>query len=403
MGESTYIVLGRSRDCDIVLTDPSVSGRHARMSWKTGRIVVEDLGSANGTFVRGAKIDRARVRPGEDVRFGSDPLRWSDSRLKAFLRAGASGDTIVGMSIPGRRFICGACGTRGILPSGFTKGVLKCKSCGANLYVGRSRPRGGAVAAAVVAVLAVAAAALWAVVWTGGGDGAISNAAERLGLRDGQERTSEEESVRVHAAPLVVRALDYEDALTRNTAVRIAAGEEGPFHIEQAARIWTHVRREWSYVNDPRGEEYFATSSETIANGFAGDCDDFAIVLSSMITSVGGDVRIVMMDGPEGGHAYAEVCIESDARDVAQRLSRHYRRRQNGQQRIDQIHFRSSEQCGVWLNLDWNAGVPGGSYGTEEWAVAIYTDGRTERLTAAVGDGGATTPPSFTAPPVTAE
>ncbi|RLB50762.1 MAG: hypothetical protein DRJ42_18190 [Deltaproteobacteria bacterium] len=399
MGESPYIVLGRSRDCDLVLVDPSVSGRHARLSWKDGHILLEDLGSANGTFVRGVKVERARIRSGEDVRFGSDALRWSDSRLRGFLRAGAGGDTIVGMSIPGRRFICGACGTRGMLPSGFTKGVLKCKSCGASLFVGRSRPQGGMLAAGVVGVLAVAVAALWAVVWTGSGQGALGTAAERLGLGDARPRTSEEESVRVHTAPLVVRALDYEDALTRNTAVRIAAGEEGPFHVEQAARIWTHVRREWSYVNDPRGEEYFARSSETIANDFAGDCDDFAIVLSSMITSIGGDVRVVMMDGPAGGHAYAEVCIESDARDVAQRLSRYYRRRQNGQQRIDQIHFRSSERCGVWLNLDWNAGVPGGSYGAEEWAVAIYTDGHTERLTAAAGEGGATTPPNFTTPP----
>jgi hypothetical protein len=61
----------------------------------------------------------------------------------------------------------------------------------------------------------------------------------------------------------------------------------------------------------------------------------------------------------------------------------HYQRnwdRYLGRERLTNIHFRSSTECQVWLNLDWNARVPGGPYGREYWAVAIYPDGRTETL-----------------------
>jgi hypothetical protein len=392
-----YIIVGRSRDCDLILGDPSVSGRHARLSWRNGQITIEDLGSANGTWVRGEKVETAAIRPGDDVRLGSESLPWSDPRLKPFLRAGARGDTVVGMSIPGHRFICGACGTRGTLPTGFKKGILRCKSCGASLYVGKRHRGMGLGVVAVVSLIALAGGAAWAMA-IGGSPDAFSTAAERLGLRDdgAPTRSRQEESVRVHTAPKVVAAMDYEASLTRNTAVRVAADEQGPFHVEQVARIWTHVRGRWRYVNDPRGGEYFATASETITNDYAGDCDDFAIVLASMITAIGGDARVVMMDGPAGGHAYAEACIHQDPRDAARRLSQHYRRNWDqylGRQRLDQIHFRSSDDCQVWLNLDWNAGVPGGNYGGESWAVAIYPGGRTETLSPAQGAPGATEPP----------
>ena len=39
-----------------MLSDPSVSGRHARLTWHGAALLVEDLGSANGTWVRGQRI-----------------------------------------------------------------------------------------------------------------------------------------------------------------------------------------------------------------------------------------------------------------------------------------------------------------------------------------------------------
>ncbi|MCC6876764.1 MAG: FHA domain-containing protein [Sandaracinaceae bacterium] len=405
MDSPTYLVVGRSGDCDVVLADPSVSGRHAKLAWRGDRILLEDLGSANGTFVDGKRVDAVEVRPGTDVVLGSAHLSWSDPGLKSFLRRGARGDTLVGVRIPGRRFICGSCGARGLMPSGFTRGTLRCGACHVQLQVGPPSRRGWV---AVTLALAMIGAALFGGAWLYTDDGSaesLRRAAERLGLgqEDGGQAPAaspQERSIRRRIAPRVTAALDITNPLTRNRAVRVAAEDDGPYHVEQVARLWTHVRGRWRYVNDPRGDEYFSTASATISNevcdgdncSYAGDCDDFAILLSAMIEAIGGAARIVMLDGEQGGHAYAEACVQASPDDVADRLSTHYRRnwdRYLGQQRLTNIHFRSSPDCPVWLNLDWNARVPGGPYGRESWAVAIYPDGRTETLMPSGGAGDA--------------
>jgi hypothetical protein len=395
-----YIVVGRSQDCELVLRDTSVSGRHARLSWRGDKILLEDLGSANGTWVDGKRIRRTEVRPGAEVTLGNAPLPWSEPALKAFLRRGARGDTLIGMRIPGRRFICGSCGARGIMPPGFTKGQLRCGACNVSLSVGR---RGGNGWLAALGGLVVVACAVVAGVWMwreGASADSFRRAAERLGLGESLEEapaaSPQERSIRRRIAPQVRDAIDATDPITRNTAVQVASQDDGPFRVEQVARIWSHVRGRWRYVNDPQGDEFFSKASVTIAqNRYAGDCDDFAIVLSAMIEAIGGRTRIVMLDGEQGGHAYAEVCVPEPADEVARRLAVHYRRNWDqylGRQRLSNIHFRTSSDCPVWLNLDWNARVPGGPYGREYWAVAIYSDGRTETLAPSGGadapDGG---------------
>ncbi|MGE0023036.1 MAG: trypsin-like peptidase domain-containing protein [Hyphomicrobium sp.] len=65
------LVVGRSRDCDVVLGNESVSRRHARI-WidKAGVLWIEDLGSSGGTYVGSERISKASVPPGSQVRFG---------------------------------------------------------------------------------------------------------------------------------------------------------------------------------------------------------------------------------------------------------------------------------------------------------------------------------------------
>jgi serine/threonine-protein kinase len=69
-GES---VVGRDRSCAIVLAHPAVSRRHARITLSGSTCVLEDLKSANGTYVNNARIERAKLKPGDVVRFGADP------------------------------------------------------------------------------------------------------------------------------------------------------------------------------------------------------------------------------------------------------------------------------------------------------------------------------------------
>jgi pSer/pThr/pTyr-binding forkhead associated (FHA) protein len=70
-GES--VMVGRDRTCSIVLSHPAVSRRHARITMSGTSGVLEDLKSANGTFVNNARVERAKLKAGDVVRFGADP------------------------------------------------------------------------------------------------------------------------------------------------------------------------------------------------------------------------------------------------------------------------------------------------------------------------------------------
>lgn len=388
------IVIGRSPDCDLVIAEPSVSGRHARLYWRGAQLVIEDLGSANGVWVSGQRVRASEIKPGDDVLIGNAALPWSDPRLAPLLRRGARGDTAVA-TVMGRAYLCGRCGTRGFLPRFVKRAEIQCGSCGAVLELGGpqkpsvlSRIANAFVGLAIVGLIVTLVffgrehiAGAVREVGKETGIAAVTTAVEDYEVPSG---SSQETAIRrSDVRDLVVAAIDPSSPTTRNLAAQVAARDQGTFHIGQVASIWKHVREEWSYVNDPRGNEYFALASETITNDFVGDCDDFAILLVSMIEAVGGDARLVMSDGERGGHAYAEVCIPGEAQAVVTGLNAHYRRVRS-RTRVRTVHFRSDETCAVWLNLDWSAVVPGGPYGTEDWAVAIHPDGKTETLAPAV-------------------
>ena len=67
------VMVGRDRTCSIVLSHPAVSRRHARITLSGTSVVLEDLKSANGTYVNNTRIERAKLKAGDVVRFGADP------------------------------------------------------------------------------------------------------------------------------------------------------------------------------------------------------------------------------------------------------------------------------------------------------------------------------------------
>jgi serine/threonine-protein kinase len=67
------VMVGRDRTCAIVLSHPAVSRRHARITVGGQAPVLEDLQSANGTYVNNNRVDRVVLKPGDIVRFGADP------------------------------------------------------------------------------------------------------------------------------------------------------------------------------------------------------------------------------------------------------------------------------------------------------------------------------------------
>jgi DNA-binding NtrC family response regulator len=62
--------VGTDPDCDFVLTDSSVSRRHARLTIERSSVVVRDLKSRNGTFVGETRVREANVALGAVLRFG---------------------------------------------------------------------------------------------------------------------------------------------------------------------------------------------------------------------------------------------------------------------------------------------------------------------------------------------
>lgn len=62
-------VLGRDPGCDVVITGPHVSRRHAEISIRSGHLWVKDLGSSNGSFLNGKRTDESQLKHGDEVKF----------------------------------------------------------------------------------------------------------------------------------------------------------------------------------------------------------------------------------------------------------------------------------------------------------------------------------------------
>jgi len=69
------VVIGRGVDCDIQLSDPSVSSRHTRILNRPFGFDVEDLGSTNGTFVDGHPVTSGTLSSGQVLKVGGVELK----------------------------------------------------------------------------------------------------------------------------------------------------------------------------------------------------------------------------------------------------------------------------------------------------------------------------------------
>lgn len=69
--DKRVITIGRGADNDLVLEAAQVSRHHARLLRKDGALLLEDLGSANGTFVNGKRVGRQQISAEDTVSFGS--------------------------------------------------------------------------------------------------------------------------------------------------------------------------------------------------------------------------------------------------------------------------------------------------------------------------------------------
>jgi DNA-binding NtrC family response regulator len=68
-------LLGTSKDCDLRVTDATVSARHCRVTYREAGVLVEDEGSRNGVWVGGARVTRALILAGGSFEIGRTVVR----------------------------------------------------------------------------------------------------------------------------------------------------------------------------------------------------------------------------------------------------------------------------------------------------------------------------------------
>ncbi len=79
--EEPRVVIGRGAECDLQLHDSEVSRRHAAVEVRGDEAVISDLGSTNGTFVEGQRIDSARLGSHQEFSLGTTSLMFIVTEL----------------------------------------------------------------------------------------------------------------------------------------------------------------------------------------------------------------------------------------------------------------------------------------------------------------------------------
>jgi hypothetical protein len=73
-GQRESMTIGRDAACELVVADPRVSRRHARLWVRGGAVEVEDLGSTNGTHINGVRVGRGALSVGDRLGIGDTTL-----------------------------------------------------------------------------------------------------------------------------------------------------------------------------------------------------------------------------------------------------------------------------------------------------------------------------------------
>lgn len=76
---SNPATIGRLPDCEVPLTDPNISRRHAEIRTVDGAHQITDLGSTNGTRVNGIPIGHHKLEVGDVITLGGTSIRYEAS------------------------------------------------------------------------------------------------------------------------------------------------------------------------------------------------------------------------------------------------------------------------------------------------------------------------------------
>jgi len=176
----------------------------------------------------------------------------------------------------------------------------------------------------------------------------------------------------------ILEKVELDNPLIADTAMEIASEYPGEYNINQVCKIYdTLSGGGWHYYSDPTSTERFNYANKTLQLGKqadtigAGDCDDFAILMSSLIKSIGGTTRMNLAFADDGGgHAYTEVYL-GKVGQVDKLLN--WLKSEYGVSELPGTNVANGE---VWLNLDWSADYPGGPYFQGERWISLIIDSK---------------------------
>jgi transglutaminase-like putative cysteine protease len=149
------------------------------------------------------------------------------------------------------------------------------------------------------------------------------------------------------------RLVEPAEPSVRYRAAEVARTYPGTYNIYQVCALFDTVKENVQYVSDPRGNDVWEPANVTLKIG-AGDCEDQAILLSSILEAIGGTTRVYLTDT----HAFAAVYIGNGttATDAAVNGIRTY----YGNVDVNYL----TDRYGSWLMLDpttslYAGGLPG--------------------------------------------
>lgn len=167
---------------------------------------------------------------------------------------------------------------------------------------------------------------------------------------------------RFNEEPLFTITNDKVDPRNEDVRALAASGAmeyPGEYNIYQVCSLFDHVKNDIKYMSDPRGEDYWATPDETVKVR-AGDCDDSAILLSSLIEAIGGSTRMYFTNT----HVFTTAYIGKDevARENINAVKKYYG--------CVPVYY-TTDEYGSWLILDTTSGL----YAGDLPAGAVPADG----------------------------
>lgn len=101
------------------------------------------------------------------------------------------------------------------------------------------------------------------------------------------------------------------NAVTQSSAYRIYP-ESPAYNYDKLCAIFDYVSETIDYTSEPEGEDIWKEPEESLSTG-TGDCEDFSLLIATMVHQVGGTPRLFLIDG----HAFAGVFIGNTSRELA--------------------------------------------------------------------------------------